>query len=104
MWDEIERQRPIENLDWEESNVQTLSGGPLTISCTASKDANTLPLGLVFDVPEIRPKVDALIADCEAGLGLEMASRSGEKFCWACKLQLDGRDPFEESQNPCSFC
>ena len=103
MWDEIKCQGHIENSDCEESNVQTLSEKPRIIGHMDSEEVDTPLLGLASGVPEIKPKVDALIADCEAS-GLELASRSGYKICWACGLWLDGRDPYEESQNLCSFC
>ena len=57
---------------------------------------------VVLNVQIIKAKVDVLIADqCEVRPGLEIAS--GGKSCWACGQSGD-RDPFEESQNPCSFC
>ena len=55
------------------------------------------------DVPGIIPKIDVLIADCDASSVLGITSRPSEKICWVCG-QSDNRDPFEESQNPCNFC
>ena len=97
--DEI-RQRLLESSDAEQSNVQIPIEQPRTIR--ASEEV-VLLLQLASHVTEIKPKVDILIADCVAQLGPnEIASRPSEKFCWACGYS--DRDPFEESQNPCSFC
>ena len=79
-----------------------LSAQLRSIGCETSEEA-VLLAELASDIPEITPKIDVLIADCEASSVLAMVSRSCEKICWACG-QSDNRDPFEESQNPCNFC
>lgn len=105
--DEI-RPRLLESPNSEQNNAQTLPEHPRTIEASEEvvglfEEVAVLLLQLASHVPEIKPKVDILIADCEDQLGpIAMVSRSSEKFCWACGYS--DRDVFEESQNPCSFC
>jgi len=99
VWVGIKCQRLAESSDSEQSDAQTLSEGTRTI--IDLEEMGVLLCELVLNVQVIKAKVDVLIADCEARSELKMIS--GEKFCWACG-QSCNRDPFEESQNLCSFC
>ena len=99
VWVGIKHQRLTESSDSEQSDAQTLSEGTRTI--IDLEEMGVLLRKLVLNMQVIKAKVDVLIANCEAQLELKMISR--EKFCWACG-QSCNRDPFEESQNLCSFC
>ncbi|KAF8833674.1 hypothetical protein BDN67DRAFT_985868 [Paxillus ammoniavirescens] len=116
--DRTKRQRSEENPDQEQSSAQMLS------RTNATSEEMVLLHQLTSDVQQIKAKIDVLIADCEAQLGLGMAYSNG-KFCRPSGRQgsgssgedlMDGSQnlycfwsegssgEIEESQNPYSLC